>query len=424
MQFTMIYSGNEMKDSSPHICILTSGRIFELAYGGEERFTMLLAEWLLRHGFRVILMGATFGSVKSKRLSIEEIEKDRAIIVQKKNVRVLKLPYLIYLASRFVLSFFWILKIIFTSYKYPIQLIHSQDSGYSGLAAIIAGKLLRIPVVITSHGVRHKTLESSIHGRLRKLLLRIEYALDMFTVKNADSVIAVNPSIREYFEKKSGRKIEFIPICIKTNDYQYSSVSRTQIRQELGIDTNTIVIGFVGRFSEEKNLDTLLISFANALRNFPDLRLLMVGTGALESGLKDFVERHGIKENVTFGGIRYDIPKILSSLDIFILPSVAEGLSTSLLEAMACSRAIICSDIQANRSVIIQSRNGLLVNPHRSEEIQHAIELLCHDHELRSNFGRMAEITASDYDEMIILPKIVETYFRLCKEIKRPGINH
>ena len=410
MGFMKFCSWEDMKNSKRFVYLLTSGRLFELAYGGEERFTSLLGEWLVKQGVGVILMAATFSSIKSKMLSLEELQKYKELVVQKKKIRVLNPPYAIYLASRFLLSILWTLKIILLHYSYPIWLIHSQDTGYSGLAAIMAGKLLRIPVVLTSHGVRHKTLESSIHGRFRNLILKIEYSIDIFNIKNADMVIGVSPSIKDYFEKKSGRKIEYLPICINAREYSYSQQKREQIRTELGIGSDTTVIGFVGRFSEEKNLNTLLHSFANALLTRPDIRLVLVGTGIVEAELKNFVKSRGMEKNVIFCGVRYDIGKVLSSFDIFILPSITEGLSTSLLEAMACGRAIVCSDIDANRSIVTHEKNGLLVNPRNSAEIQHAIEILCQDQGLRSNLGMIAETTSLQYDEASVLPQILEKY--------------
>lgn len=412
----MTYSQEEMPPDKHFICLLTSGRIFELVYGGEERFTSLLCEWLLRRGIGVILMAATFASIKSKQMSLEGIQKNKETMLQeKRKIRVLKPPYMIYLGSRFVLSLLWIIKIILTNFSCPIFLLHSQDTGYSGLAAIIAGRLLRIPVVLTSHGIRHKTLESTIQGKFRKLILKVEYSLDMFNVKNADLVLAVSPSIKEYLQNESSRNIEFLPICIKTNEYKYSAHNREEIRRELGIREDMVVVGFVGRFSDEKNIDALLASFANALQNNKQLMLLLVGTGPGEVKARDFIKSRLIEENVIFCGVRYDINRILSGIDIFVLPSIVEGLSTSLLEAMACRRAVICSDIDANRSVITHRKNGLLVRPQDIEEIQHAIELLSQDKQLRSELGMLAETTALSYDEEIVLPKILEIYQSLTR---------
>jgi glycosyltransferase involved in cell wall biosynthesis len=398
---------------------LTSGRVFELAYGGEEKFTISLANWLTKLKHDVTLMGSGFASVKTQRVSESVVvEQDiKKLRTEQKKIRVLYPPYLIYLLSRFVMSVLWILKISSINMKLPITIIHAQDTGYTGLAAVLSGKLLRIPVIVSSHGIRHKTLESTIRGRLRSILLKIEYKLDIFTIKNADSVIAVNPSIKKYFEQITSREIDYIPIGIKVSNFEFSELNRTLIRNELGIDEKTKVLGFVGRFSLEKNLLTLLESFANVVQDNSVLKLVLVGAGGpLEHHFREYISKRGIEDKVIICGIRYDIDRILSSFDIFILPSYTEGLSTALLEAMACGRAIICSDILANQELVTHNKEALLVNPHKIEGFERAIELLCKDETLRTKLGSNAKIKASQYNEEAVLPKILQHYEILHKK--------
>ena len=87
-----------------------------------------------------------------------------------------------------------------------------------------------------------------------------------------------------------------------------------------------------------------------------------MGAGTLESQFRAFLKKRGVENKVIFCGVRYDIEKILSSLDIFVLPSYSEGMSTALLEAMASGRAVICSEIPANKALVTDYENGLLVN--------------------------------------------------------------
>jgi glycosyltransferase involved in cell wall biosynthesis len=378
-------------------------------YGGEEKFTISLGNWLVERNQEVTLMGSTFASVKTKRLSKygphmeETIHKNLAKV--QKRIRVIYPPYPVYLLSRLVMSALWTVKILSVNRKYPISLIHAQDTGYSGLAAVISAKLLGIPVLISSHGIRHKSLESIIQGRFRKALLNFEYRLDIFTIRNANSVIVVNTSIRDYYEHASAKKIQVIPIPIKLKNFQFSEVNRDLIRKELRIDSKTIVLGFIGRFSEEKNLFTFLNSFSN-LAPEVSAKVVLVGTGLLEPELKEYVRKKGIEENVIFCGVRYDIARILSSFDIFVLPSYIEGLSTALLEAMTSGRAIICSNIGANQAVATHDQEALLAE---------AIKLLSSDPRLRTKLGYNAKFRASHYDEDIVFSKILQHYETLCR---------
>ena len=393
-----------------HICLLTSGRVFELAYGGETRYTLSLGNWLAMRDHNVTLIGTGFASIKAKSLSKFDVEENK----KSKKIRVLYPPMSVYLLSRLVLSLICICKILLINRKSPITLIHVQETGYCGLSAIVSGKLLRIPVIISSHGIRHKTLEPNIQSRLRKILLKVEYSLDIFTTKNADKVIAVNSSIKKYYEQKISKKIDFIPVPIKVKDFEFSGVNRDLMRNELGIEDNkTKIIGYVGRFSSEKNLFTLLTSFVDVVQDNSLVKLVLVGTGPLEPQLREFVNKKGIEDKVIFCGVRYDIDRILAGFDIFALPSYTEGLSIALLEAMASGRAIICSDIPANNVLVRHNQEALLVNPYNPQELTRAVQLLCSNDSLRLKLGYNAKIRSRQYDEDIVFPKILQYYENL-----------
>jgi glycosyltransferase involved in cell wall biosynthesis len=122
------------------------------------------------------------------------------------------------------------------------------------------------------------------------------------------------------------------------SSFKFSSENRIKIRVEYSISDDSVLVGFVGRFAAVKNLISLLEAFSDVSNEFPAVYLLLVGTGAQENDLKDLARARGIQSKVIFAGLRADVGKILSALDIFVLPSFTEGLSTSLLEAMSVAR--------------------------------------------------------------------------------------
>lgn len=393
-------------------CLLTSGRLFESPYG-EEKFTLSLGRWLTEQKFEVVVIGSTFASVKTKYLSTSEVPNNKKN--SQKKIRALNPPYAIYMLSRLYLSFLYLMKILSINMKTPIKIIHAQDSGYSGLAAVIAGKIMKIPVVISSHGIRHKTLESILTGRLGKILLKFEHDLDIFTIRNADEVIAISPDTKKYYEKLVGRNIEFIPNPIKMKNFVFSLTNRSQVRKEIGADDNIKLVGCVGRLSQEKNLITLINSVAKALQNNHHIRLAIVGTGPQESQLREEVRKQHIEDKVIFCGLRNDVSRVLSGLDIFVLPSYHEGLSSALLEAMSCGRAIICSNIPGNQVLISHNNEGLLFDPYNTQELSNAIHLLSTDDSLRTRLGSNAKTKANEYDEDKVFPQILHSYYRLVK---------
>src|SRR5438445_8089962 len=114
---------------------------------------------------------------------------------------------------------------------------------------------------------------------------------------------------------------------------------------------------------------------------------MVVGIGREESRLREEVRKWHIEDKVIFCGLRNDISRVLSALDIFVLPSYTEGLSSALLEAMSCGCAIICSDIPANQLLVTHNREGLLFNPYNLQELKEAIHLLSAGDSLRSKLG-------------------------------------
>lgn len=389
-----------------------------MAYGGVTRYALSLGNWLVNQDQDVTLIGAGFASVQAKRLSKSSAESEYKKIVKKqKNLKALHPPYAVYLVSRLVLSILWIMKIVSINRKSSITLIHAQDTGYSGIAAVLCGKLLGVPVVTSAHGLRYHSLEAIIHGPFKKVLLKIEYLIEKFTLRHATKVIIVNPMIRSYYQPEISRKIDVIPIPIKIKNFEFSEKSRDLIRTELGISRETRIVGYIGRLSPEKNLHTLLSAFSDiAVQNVPMVKLLLVGSGILESQLKEYVVKRGIDDKVIFCGVRDDVPMVLASVDIFVLPSYTEGLSMALLEAMAAGRAIICSDIPSNRELVTHNQEGLLVNPYNPEELKSAIQLLCNDDLLRIRVGHNAKLRAMAYDEDIVFPQMLRYYELLCQE--------
>jgi len=400
------------------ICILSQNRIFETPYG-EEQFIISLGTWLTKQDHKVVLMGSTFSGIQTKYLSKNYNEEKKK--EENKKIRAVFPPWSIYMSSRLFLSLLWFMKILIINIKTPINLIHAQDTGYSGLAGIFAAKILGIPVVLSSHGIRHKTIEPKIRGIFSGILRNLEYKLDIFTIKNANSVIAVSPSVKNYYEKIIKKKLDVIPISIKTKDFEFSVKNRNSLRNELGIEKNAKVIGFVGRLSPEKNILTLLMAFNEAVKESP-LTLILTGTGFSEPQLKEYVKNQKINDKVIFCGLRRDIPRILSAIDIFVLPSFTEGLPTALLEAMASGRAIICSNIPAHKPLIEHNKDGLFFDPHESEQLKQAILKLSSNNSLRETFGNNAKIKVMEYDEEKVYPKIMEHYTKLLNKKTKENI--
>lgn len=126
--------------------------------------------------------------------------------------------------------------------------------------------------------------------------------------------------------------------------YHYDENGRMKIRKELGISNRTLVVGHVGRLHKQKNHQFLLHVFQNILQKNPDAVLLLVGKGELEDSIKAKTVELGVEKQVIFLGVRSDIPALLSAMDVFVFPSLYEGMPNTVIEAQATGLPCVIAD--------------------------------------------------------------------------------
>lgn len=131
---------------------------------------------------------------------------------------------------------------------------------------------------------------------------------------------------------------------IDTNEYCFSEAGRLQIRKELGIDKNAFVVGHIGRFVKQKN-HLFLIDIINEVQKLNgNSKLLLIGDGELKQLISETVRKYQLTDKVIFAGVRRDIPSCLSAMDVFVFPSLYEGMPNTIVEAQATGLPCIISD--------------------------------------------------------------------------------
>ena len=142
---------------------------------------------------------------------------------------------------------------------------------------------------------------------------------------------------------RDNSKHKILNNAIDTKTYKYDTKTRNECRKEFVLD-NEIVIGHVGRFVIEKNHEFLVEVFRKILNNNKNVKLLLVGDGPLKKEVLQQVKTVGIQDNVIFAGIRSDVNRVLQRMDVFVMPSLFEGLPVSLVEAQATGLPCVISD--------------------------------------------------------------------------------
>ena len=162
-------------------------------------------------------------------------------------------------------------------------------------------------------------------------------------------------------------------------------------KAELGISGCYPLLGVVGSLYPVKGHRFLLDAMPEILRRWPEARVLVIGRGELEVALKEQVERLAIGANVHFLGMRQDVPRLLSVLDAFVLPSLSEGLSLALLEAMASGKPVVATLVGGNPELIDHGRTGFLVQPEDARDLASNLVKLLSDPGMMQQFGRQGE---------------------------------
>lgn len=146
----------------------------------------------------------------------------------------------------------------------------------------------------------------------------------------------------------NSKRVIIIKNAIDTINYKFNVISRAEIRKEYGIDDNKTIIGHIGRFNAQKNHDFLIRVFYEYKKINNNAVLLLLGDGELKENIKTKVRDLNIENQVIFGGIRSDIPRVLSAMDCFVMPSNFEGLPVTLVEAQANGLKCLVSDCITN----------------------------------------------------------------------------
>ncbi len=149
-------------------------------------------------------------------------------------------------------------------------------------------------------------------------------------------------------------------------------------------------LGTIGRLDPVKNQEALLEAFARLRQRHAGLRLVIVGDGPLRGHLQSRAQSLGVAGDVTFTGSRTDTPELLRGFDVFVLPSVNEGISNTILEAMACGVPVVASGVGGNPELVVDGVCGSLYDPADPQGLQQAILPYLGDPALRERQGRAA----------------------------------
>jgi glycosyltransferase involved in cell wall biosynthesis len=294
------------------------------------------------------------------------------------------------------------------------EVVHAQQ--YTPFLYAAVAKMMmrpRFQLIFTEHGRHYPDI----------VPFKRRWANRLFFGSLADRVTAVCQ-----FSAKSLREIEGIrvPIDVVPNgiDLPQYAASRSILdsKLQLGWDPNFRHIICIARFHPVKDHFTLLRAFSEVLRLRQDVQLILVGDGPLHAPLSNEARSLGIADHVKFLGIRDDIPLLLKAADVFVLPSLSEAASITLLEAMASGVPVVVTDVGGNSEIVRQGKEGLLVPRSDYRTMAQACLKILSDPDYAGVMGRNGR---KRIEEFYRLEDTIAEYYRQYRESsERQRIRH
>jgi sugar transferase (PEP-CTERM/EpsH1 system associated) len=234
------------------------------------------------------------------------------------------------------------------------DIVHTRN--WAAVEAVIAGRWVgSCKVVHSEHGLE---AEAGAKEPLRRVWFRrLAYEL-------ADRVLSVSGQLRDLHARRTGFRANRITVVhngVDRERFRPDASARLQMRKELGLSDDEFCIGCVGNLFPVKDHMTALRAMETFAPHFERWRLLLAGEGPERPKLERFLEeRPQWKQRVCFLGVSHRVPELLNALDAYVLPSVVEGISNSLLEAMASGVPVAATQTGGNPEVVVHEDSGLL----------------------------------------------------------------
>jgi glycosyltransferase involved in cell wall biosynthesis len=383
--------------------------ITRLDRGGSAQNTLLTCQELSRKYDVVLAHGL---SLESKMNDWERQSVERQIAEARKHgLRDITIPSLVRRVDpvRDIRAFLALLTLLRRE-KPAIVHTHTYKAGILGSWA---AKMAGVPIIIhTPHG-------HIFFGHFSPQVTRCFMLMERLTAAIVDRMVALTEGERsDYVAFSVANQEKMVTIHSGVNVDRFMKVKRNgrEKKLSLGLNAEAPVVGTVGWLLPIKGPIYLLKAMAEVWHTHPDIQLVYVGKGDLEEEVKGEAYRTGLSDKVKFLGWRDDIPEIMQFLDIFVLPSLNEGMGRVLVEAMACGKPIVASNVGGIPDLVKDGHNGFLVGPGDVNGLSLAIKKLIEDEQLRLEMGAKGRAISRNYGVEEMIKKIDDLYTSLYHE--------
>lgn len=356
----------------------------DLAIGGLQQVVVNICRTIDRSQFDVVV------------LCLRELG-EFAPEVEKMGIKVILLPQ-----KENGVDYFSFLKVLKILKNEKIDIVHTHNTQPfidGAMAGFFAGV---------------KTLVHTDHARNfpdKRRYMIAEWVMSHFAYKLVGVSEHTSSNLVKY-ENISRKKIITIPNGIDETRYNIE-IDVNMKKQEIGIKNTGPVIGLGVRLEKQKGITYLLQAMPEIIKKIPNVNLIIAGSGYLEGELTTQAEALGVNKNIFFIGPRLDLPEILKLMDLYVLPSLWEGLPMVILEAMAAGCPIVATDVGGNSTVIKNGENGMLVSAENSEEIAAGVIYLLGNEGLRERYISLGmNLIRDSYSARVMTQRYQQLYLR------------
>jgi len=267
--------------------------------------------------------------------------------------------------------------------RFDLVATHTSKGGFIGrLAAKAAGAPC---VVHHAHGFAFRETQ-------KPWLQRCYAVLERVAARACNLIVSVSEEHRQGGIRQRVAAPEKIVTVL--NGIQVEGIGRTSAadaRRMLGLETEDVLIGVASRLAEKKGVEDLIAAFPEIHRTHPNTRLVLLGEGPFRQELEQRAQQTGLADGIHFTGFRDNVPDLLAAFDIIAQPSISEGLSIAVLEAMAAGKPVVACDIQGNREVIASGVTGILTPPSDPAALATAMRFLLDNPSVARKLGIAAQ---------------------------------
>lgn len=286
--------------------------------------------------------------------------------------------------------------------KYDLVHCHSPIGGVIARLGAKKARKKGTKVIYTAHGFHF------YKGAPKKNWL-IFYPIEKICAHWTDVLITINKEDYTFAQKKmKAGSIEYIPgIGVDTDKFNLKDFDKESKKEELGFPNDAIVLLSVGELNKNKNHEIIIKALSNL--NNQSIHYVVAGRGDLGNHLTKLADDLGVSLHLL--GYRTDIPELYNMADIFVFPSFREGLSVSLMEAMATSLPCVVSRIRGNVDLIQNNKNGYLCKPNDVDSFAEAIAMLAANKQLREEMGKNNREVIREFDLHKVCNIMKKIYF-------------